>query len=65
MGIQKHELPPTVTTTVAAAALNRKAQTLRRWACTGQGPIQPVHIHGRLAWRVSDLQMLLSGEDKE
>ncbi|WP_153074997.1 helix-turn-helix domain-containing protein [Paraburkholderia bonniea] len=47
----------------AAAALNRKPQTLRKWACLENGPIRPVRINGRLAWRVSDLQKLLSGEE--
>lgn len=65
MGMQSHQLPLTVPTDVAAEALNRKAQTLRRWACTGRGPIRPVHINGRLAWRVSDLETLLSGGQKE
>lgn len=46
----------------AAAALNRRPQTLRKWACLENGPIRPVRINGRLAWRVSDLQKLLSGE---
>lgn len=45
----------------AAAALNRKPQTLRKWACLENGPIRPVRINGRLAWRVADIQALLSG----
>ncbi|MDR5733312.1 helix-turn-helix domain-containing protein [Caballeronia sp. LZ025] len=51
-----------IPTDVAAAALNRKPQTLRKWACLENGPIRPVRINGRLAWRVSDIQALLSGE---
>jgi len=54
-------LTQVLTTTVAAAALNRKPQTLRKWACLENGPIRPVRINGRLAWRVSDIQALLSG----
>lgn len=50
-----------VPTDVAAAALNRKPQTLRKWACLENGPIRPVRINGRLAWRVSDIQALLNG----
>jgi hypothetical protein len=46
----------------AAAALNRKPQTLRKWACLENGPIRPVRINGRLAWRVSEIQALLNGE---
>lgn len=45
----------------AAAALNRKPQTLRKWACLENGPIRPVRINGRLAWRLSEIQALLSG----
>lgn len=51
-----------IPTNEAAAALNRKPQTLRKWACLENGPIRPVRINGRLAWRVSDIQALLSGE---
>lgn len=56
------ELPPIVNTAEAAASLGRKPQTLRRWACEGSGPIRPVRINGRLAWRVSELQALLEGK---
>lgn len=51
-----------VTTHEAAHALNRKDQTLRKWACLGNGPIHPVRVNGRLMWRVSDLARLLNGE---
>jgi hypothetical protein len=54
-------LPTVVPTNEAAAALNRAPQTLRKWACLENGPIRPIRINGRLAWRVSDLQNLLSG----
>jgi hypothetical protein len=50
-----------MTTEQAAAALNRKPQTLRVWAMVGH-PIAPVRIHGRLAWRVADVEALLNGE---
>lgn len=50
-----------VTTQVAAAAINRRPQTLRKWACLENGPIRPIRINGRLAWRVSDLDLLLAG----
>ena len=53
-----HEVLPT---NEAAAALNRAPQTLRKWACLENGPIRPIRINGRLAWRVSDLQQLLGG----
>ena len=51
-----------LSTNEAAPAINRKPQTLRKWACLECGPIRPVRINGRLAWRVSDLQALLRGE---
>lgn len=50
-----------VTTEAAAYYLSRKPQTLRAWACLENGPLRPVRINGRLAWRVTDLQALLSG----
>ncbi len=54
-------LPEVLPTNEAAAAINRAPQTLRKWACLENGPIRPIRINGRLAWRVSDLQALLSG----
>jgi hypothetical protein len=54
-------IEPTLTTEEAAAALNRAAQTLRKWACLENGPIRPVRIHRRLAWKVADIQALLNG----
>ncbi len=47
-------------TNEAAAAINRAPQTLRKWASLQIGPIRPIRINGRLAWRVADLQALLS-----
>lgn len=52
---------PTVTTEQAAFYLNRKPQTLRKHACTEEGPIRPLRINGRLAWRVSDIRALVGG----
>lgn len=51
-----------LTTRDAAKALNRKEQTLRGWACMKNGPILPINIGGRLAWRVSDIEALLNGD---
>lgn len=51
----------TLPTNEAGIAINRAPQTMRKWACLENGPIRPVRINGRLAWRVSDLQALLSG----
>jgi len=49
----------TLPTHDAAVAINRADQTLRKWACLGNGPLRPIRINGRLAWRVADLQKLL------
>ena len=51
----------TLPTNEAAVAINRAPQTMRKWACLENGPIRPIRIHGRLAWKVSDLKTLLSG----
>ncbi len=53
--------PQILPTKEAAAIINRAPQTLRKWACLENGPIRPIRINGRLAWRVSDLQSLLGG----
>jgi len=52
----------TLPTHEAAPIINRAPQTLRKWACLENGPIRPLRINGRLAWRVSDLYALLRGE---
>ena len=53
---------PAVNTASAAYYLNRKPQTLRVWACREDGPIRPVRINGRLAWRVADIRRVMEGE---
>ena len=50
---------PTVPTADAAHYLNRRPQTLRAWACLENGPLRPVRICGRLAWKVSEIRALL------
>ncbi len=52
---------PTVATDAAAYYLNRQPQTLRAWACLENGPLRPVRINGRLAWKVADIRALLEG----
>lgn len=54
------KLIETLVTADAAKVLNRRPQTLRKWACLENGPIHPIRINGRLAWRVADLQALLN-----
>ena len=60
--LKSEELPEGLTTVKASALLNRAPQTLRKWACLEIGPIRPIRINGRLAWRVSDIQALLGGD---
>ncbi len=55
-------LPEVLPTNEAAAAINRAPQTLRKWASLECGPIRPIRINGRLAWKVSELHALLNGE---
>lgn len=55
-------LPEVLPTNAAARTINRAPQTLRKWACLECGPLRPIRINGRLAWKVSDLQKLLNGE---
>lgn len=50
-----------IPTNETAFHLNRKPQTLRTWACFENGPIRPVRVNGRLAWRVSDIKDLIAG----
>jgi hypothetical protein len=50
---------PTVPTAEAAFFLNRQSQTLRAWACLENGPLRPIRINGRLAWKVADIRKLL------
>lgn len=52
---------PAVPTEQAAYYLNRKAQTMRIWACLENGPIRPKRINGRLAWSVADIKSLMGG----
>lgn len=59
--LSRADLPAVLPTDQAAAVINRAPQTLRKWACLECGPIRPIRINGRLAWKVSDLQALLTG----
>lgn len=52
----------TVPTDAAAYYVNRKPQTLRKWAALEIGPIRPIRINGRLGWRVKDLKKLVNGD---
>lgn len=50
---------PNVSTTKAAYYLDRKADTLQKWARSGTGPIKPLRVNNRLAWPVAELKRLL------
>ncbi len=50
---------PAVDTAAAAHYLNRRPQTLRKWAAYQTGPVNPIRINGRLAWPVRELRRLL------
>lgn len=50
-----------MTTAQAAAALKRQPRTLNKWAFTKTGPVQPIRIHGRLAWPSDEIAALLNG----
>lgn len=50
-----------VDTEAAAYYLSRKPQTLRKWHSTGEGPIRPSRIYGRLAWSVAEIRKLTGG----
>lgn len=56
---ERAQVDQTTDTTTAARLLHKQPQTLRRWACEGSGPIQPVRINGRLHWRLRDLRALI------
>ena len=50
---------PAVDTAAAAYYLNRRAQTLRAWACREDGPIRPLRLNGRLLWPTEEIRRLL------
>lgn len=49
---------PILNTNEAAAILCRKPQTLRKWAALECGPVRPLRILGRLAWKTEDVLRL-------
>jgi hypothetical protein len=48
-----------IPTNEAARHLGRAPQTLRLWACMGEGPIRPTRVHGRLLWPVAEIARLV------
>jgi hypothetical protein len=57
----EQETRSAIPTDATAFHLSRKPQTLRAWACLENGPIRPIRINGRLAWKVADIRALLNG----
>ena len=47
-----------------APYLTLKPQTVRKWACTGTGPIKLKKINGRLHAQVAAIRALLDGSEK-
>jgi hypothetical protein len=48
-----------VPTANAAHYLSRQPQTLRSWSSSQRGPLRPLRVHGRLAWKTEDIRRLL------
>lgn len=44
---------------LAKPSSNRQQQTLRGWACREDGPIRPIRVFGRLAWKTEEIKKLL------
>jgi hypothetical protein len=53
------DVEETVLTHEAAPLLRIAPQTMRRWACYGDGPIRPTRVGGRLRWALSDIRKIL------
>lgn len=60
--LERTQVDQVVDTVGAAALLGVTPQTMRRWACYGEGPIQPRRAFGRLRWAVADINAVLNGE---
>jgi hypothetical protein len=54
-----------VTTKEAARLLDRRPQTLRKWACYGGGPIEPIRGRSRLLWLLEDVEKLRKFQNAE
>lgn len=55
-------VPAHVDTDTAAKLLGVQPQSLRRWACQGEGPLAPIKIGDRLRWRLADIRAVLNGD---
>lgn len=61
LSFKRDAVQAVVSTHVAAAAPNRRPQTLCKWSCLENGLIRLFRINGRLAWLIADIQALLGG----
>jgi len=61
----KNETRPAIPTKEAARLLCRRPQTLRKWACYGEGPIRPIRVQAKLLWPVAEIRRLLKFLDAE
>ncbi len=59
---ERTQIAQTVDTATAALLINRKPQTLRRWASEGSGPVRPRRVNGRLDWVVAELKALTEND---
>lgn len=62
IGLAARGIEAALTTDQAAVALGLKPQTLHKWACLENGPIRPVRVGRRLAWKAADVRALMNGE---
>ncbi|EEA00140.1 hypothetical protein BH160DRAFT_4552 [Burkholderia sp. H160] len=53
---------PPLSSAEAAAALGVATKTMHTWASRQSGPLRPLRIGRRLAWRVEDIRALLRGD---
>lgn len=54
------ETRPFLPTPEAARLLGRRPQTLRVWACEGNGLLRPHRIGSRLMWSTAEIRALLA-----
>lgn len=57
--MNENQIPKYLTTREAAQALMRKESTMYAWAHKANGPLQPIRVHGRLAWSADEISSLL------
>jgi len=61
----ENETRPAIPTKEAARLLCRCPQTLRKWACYGDGPIRPIRVYNKLLWPVAEIRKLLAVDGQQ